>query len=149
MSIAIRDAKPEDADWIVSRLPALSAMYQTKRPLYEDPIYARDGVLSFIRDHLFLIGLDGDDRRGFIAGMVSDHFVNPEIRTLTEMLWWVDPGPSQPRVGLALLRGFTEWGRRHADWITFTRLDAHPSGHRALTRLGFRLQERIYLLEVD
>ena len=149
MSIAVRPAKDDDADWIVSHLPALSKFYATSQPLYEDPCHARDGVLGLIRNHFTRIALLDDVRAGFISGLVTDHPLNPNVRTLTEILWWVPDGPSRARIGMALLDEFVDWGRRHTDWIFFSLKAANPIGANALMRRGFTAKETIYLLECE
>jgi len=52
-------------------------------------------------------------------------------------------------VGLMLLEEFTDWGKRNADWISFSLEDKSPVKDTTLTKRGFRLKERSFILEVN
>src|SRR6476469_848409 len=149
MVISVRPATLSDLDWLMGQLRSFSRFFASKRPLFEDETYARATFATFIEHHLVLIS-DGHGvgPTGFIAGLKMPHLFNPKIMTLTEMFWWVDEKYRGTRSGLLLLQAFTNYGKANADWINFTLEDESPVAERSLTRRGYRLKERNFLMEV-
>lgn len=148
MKPVVRSASLADVDWVMKYLPDISRFYGTKRPLHEDPVYARAGVEALLRDHLLLIATSNGDPCGFIGGYLTVHPLNGHLRSLAEVLWWVPACWGRARIGVTLLDAFVDWGKLNADWIYFSRKPKSPAGHRAMLRRGFRLQELVYLREV-
>jgi hypothetical protein len=150
MGIRVRGASPEDADWLLGQLKAFARFYGTKKSLFGNEAHARTSLLHKIHNHLVLIAEhDTLGPIGFISGYVLPHPFNPEIRLLSETFWWVDEDHRGGRAGLMLLNAFTEWGKANCDWITFALEHHSPVTEKALTRRGFSLQERSYLMEVS
>lgn len=86
---------------------------------------------------------------GFVGGYSIPHPFNPDIKLLSEMFWWVSEEHRGSRAGLMLLNAFTSYGKEHADWVTMAIEHNSPINERALTKRGYKLQERSYLLEVS
>lgn len=147
--IRIRPADANDVPWLVGQLRIFSRFVGTKKPLFSDDEYARIGMTNMVKDHLVLMADDdAHGQVGFIAGLVTPHMMNPTIRTLVEVFWWVAEDHRHTRAGAALLNDFIAWGKAHVDWITFGVEAKSPVRESTLLKRGFRLQERNYLMEV-
>jgi hypothetical protein len=149
MGITVRQAQHTDIDWIVHQLRKFSEFYGTKLSLFGDDAYARERLTWIIDCHVFLVADHSQHGPvGFIAGLAQPHFFNPSIRHLAELFWWVDEAHRGGKAGLLLLRAFTDWGRENCDWITCSLEHHSPVKDETLTRRGFKIQERSFLLEV-
>src|SRR3990167_598229 len=143
----VRAAEPGDVDWMLDELRQFAAWVERKRPLYDAP-HAREWLPRLIAGHFVRVAHTGEARAGFLVGLVGAHPLNPGVRTLTELFWWVAAGHRDSRAGLLLLEAFVEWGKAHADWILLSLEAESLVNEETLNRRGFVLKERGYLLEV-
>lgn len=160
----MREATPDDLDWLIQELRAFSGFYTSKLSLFPaDESGPRAKMLDLINGQFVRIAeirnraepgavtqgwLDGI-RVGFIVGMLGTHFFNPEIRTFTEVFWWVTPEHRGTSAGARLFAEFVEFGKLVADWIVFGLEHNSPVKDETLLSRGFRHQERSFVLEVD
>lgn len=133
---------------MVGELREFSAFFGSKKPLFESADVARAGLICMMAHHLVLVAERDGALVGFIAGMVTPHPYNAKIRVLSETFWWVTPAARGTRAGAVLLVAFVTWGKANVDWITLALETSSPINEDALTKRGFRLFERNYLLEV-
>jgi hypothetical protein len=149
MGTSVRRAKPDDIDWLLGQLKRFAQFYGTKKSLFGDEVYAREFLSQKIESHPFFIAENDSGPIGFISGYLHLHPYNPDIHVLNETFWWVDEAHRGSRAGILLLNAFLEFGYEYsADWIVFT-LESHsPVRDETLTRRGFRVHERSFLLEV-
>ena len=149
MTTTVRHATLNDLDWIVGEFPTFSKHYGTKKPLFQDEDYARRTTADLIENHLVLLA-ECSERgpMGFIFGLCAPHFYNPNIKTLTELFWWVPASYRKTRAGVMLLNEFTSWGKKNCDWITFGIMDSTEVKESALIKRGYIPYERGYLMEV-
>lgn len=143
----MRRAKDSDAEWVFGELRAFAAFIQTKRSLFHEK-YAERAIREAIENHLVFVAEREGERVGFILGMVHRHPFNPDIRVLSEHLWWVVPEHRRTRAASMLLDSFIEWGRAHVDWITFGTSRETALNPRSLLRRGFHTRELCFLMEV-
>lgn len=150
--IHIRRAVASDAGWILGQLRAFAVFFGTKRSLFPSD----DEVALAIVHHLiasleFFIATDNRTLQpaGFIAGALGPHPYNPELRTLTEVFWWVSPERRGSSAGARLLDHFEHVGREKADWIIMTLEAKSPVDPATLARRGYQLHERSFLMEVE
>lgn len=151
--VTVRTATTDDAPWILGSLRAFSAAYGTHRQLFPpSEEQARATLEGMMSNGAFFVALDATgERQGFVGGVFFDHPFNPELRTLTELFWWVSPQHrARTNAAAALLDAFTAHGRTHAQWVTFTHI-VGKTGVRfeQMTRRGYHMQEFTFLLEVD
>lgn len=145
----VREAKPGDMNWLLEQLREFSRFFGSKRSLFPDEGYARVQLERLICEQLFLISQnDYGNQTGFIAGAMGRHWFNPEIRTMTELFWWVKPEHRHSSAGLRLLDALVDYGNRNADWVNFGLEKDSPVADRTLEHRGFRLKERSFLKEV-
>lgn len=149
MQITVRRANEGDLDWVLPQARAFAQFYDSKHSLYMSDEYTRGYFSQLVEKHLFLIA-DSDLHGpiGFIAGWVSPQPYNPSLTALTEQFWWVAEEHRGSRAGLMLLNEFTAWGKAHCQQVWMTLEDKSPIADRSLSKRGYRLKERNYLLEV-
>lgn len=148
MPIQVRPATTQDLDWLIGQLKDFAAFYASKRSLFGEESYVRAVITSMIERHLVLVAERGTELLGFIGGIVTPHFMNPDIQVLTETFWWVSPEHRRTRAGLMLLEAFVGYGKANAQWTQMTLEHESPVADRCLTKRGFQLKEHSYLLEV-
>lgn len=148
MAVTVRKAEFGDIPWLIEQAHAFEEFAGYRRALLRDPLHARDVFTRLITDHLILIATDGAHQMGVIAGWRSPHPFNPTIRVLAEVFWWVPETYRNTRAGVVLLREFERVGRLDTDWVIFSLEHNSPVREAHLTKRGFRMVERAFLLEV-
>lgn len=149
--INVRLATRDDVPWLLGQLESFAAFFGTKRSLFPaDRFVAQTIVVAFVDQLKFFVAVDHATQRplGFIAGALGPHPMNPSVRVLNEVFWWVAPDKRGSSAGGRLFDRFVEFGRANADWIVMTLESKSPVDPASLERRGFSLHERSYLLEV-
>lgn len=148
-NLTIRSAEPLDADWILPELKNFSEFVGTKKKLFGNEDYVRTQVLNVMKNHLLLVAEKEDKTLiGFIGGFFVPHYFNPEIKTLTELAWWVVPSERRSAAGFLLMQGFIDFGKKNSDWIAFGLNEKTPVKPEKLIELGFQPFEHSFLMEV-
>lgn len=147
--IRVRRAIVEDIPAILGDLEEFSEFYGTKLKLYPGHDLARAKVAMLIKQQIFYVATKGSTVIGFVCGLLAPHFLNDDIITLTELLWWVNPEHRGSRAGAMLFNAFMGAGQRYAHWITMTLEVNSPVKPATLLKRGFRLQESYYIHEVQ
>lgn len=145
----LRKAVEADIEDILKELRLFSKFYSSRHGLYNDDDYSRSVVLGLINEHVFIIAEIDNKVAGFISGMIIRHLYNPNIVTLIENFWWVNPLFRGSRAGSMLLDKYVEVGKKYAHWIIGTIEDASPVDERSFLRRGFKFKEKSFLLEND
>jgi hypothetical protein len=148
-SLLVRTAKESDLDFLASEALKFSKFYGTKFQLFPGEELAKKGFESLMTKHLVLISEDNGVPTGFIAGYYLPHPFNPNLILLAESFWWVKEEFRAGRSALKLLNAFVDFGKKHANWITFSLEHHSPVKESCLLKRGFRFQEKSYLLEVE
>lgn len=149
--ITVRRAQSTDIAALMHQLRHFDVFFGAGRSLMpRDENHAVVLLQSLIAQHVFYVAIDSgeSDVAGFIAGHLAAHGFNPDIRTLTELFWWVEPPYRGSRAGSLLLDAYVDDGKRRADWVLMTLEHDSPVNDRVLLKRGFRMKERSYLLEV-
>lgn len=145
--ITTRPAFASDVDWLFEQCEAFAKFYGSKISLAGNPDYGKAFLGGLVEKHFVRIGFKDSERAGFIAGMITPHHFNPDIKMLAELLWWVPEEFRNCGVGARLFKEFTEYGQTNCDWVTFTLEENSPVGDQVLLKRGFRLTEKAYLME--
>lgn len=152
--IHTRAATVDDVPWILGELKKFATFLGTERSLFPNEDYAIAKLQELIETQVFCIAEstienahDGT-RVGFIGGLCSPNFFNPEIMVLTELFWWVTPEWRGTRAGALLFADFLNSGRTRANVIVVSLEEQSPLHEETLTKRGFRRFERSYILEV-
>lgn len=143
-----RSANSEDIDWILGELRVFSKFIRTKYELYGDEAYSKKGIQMLIDEHIFLIAERCGERAGFVAGYFTPHLFNPEIKILCELFWYVNTNHRGSGVGRLLMNEYVAFGKKKAQWTTFSINRFTKLNERSLIKRGFSEHERTFLLEV-
>lgn len=145
--INIRAATPADLPWLLDQARAFDA-FKPGRSRFPDISFAEQRLLGLIDHGVFLIA-HGSESMGFICGFVSPDYFNPQLKLLTELLWWVAPEHRGSRAGHMLLDAFEAHGKKvGCDVVQMTRLANSPVSDRMLARRGYLHVESAYALEI-
>lgn len=142
----VRPACPGDVEWLVGQLRAHAAAAGMERHFSE--AHAREALPRMIAEHVFFVAERDGVPVGYVAGVLTWHYLYPALRILSAILWWVDPAKRFGRAAWMLLREFVAEGRRVADLVCFALAHFTRVSERHLIRLGFKLHEQSYTLEV-
>lgn len=145
--ISIRNANQSDLEWIFEECVAFSRAYEAKFSLAGNRDYGIKFISNVIDNHLMLIAVKDGERAGFIAGLVTRHHFNPNIKQLAELFWWVPEKFRGSAVGGKLFLEFVAFGKQNCDCITMTVENHTPITDEALAKRGFKLTEKAYLME--
>lgn len=149
MDLLIAQATKNDVPEILDELQEFSKFFGTKISLFGDYEESKKIIENFVENHVFLIATKASGELiGFISGMIMPHIYNPTISTLVESFWWVKEKHRGSKAGLKLLEEFIAFGRDNVDWVIMTLESDSPVKETTLTRRGFNLKEKSYLLEV-
>jgi hypothetical protein len=151
VGISIRQAQLSDIDWLLQELEKFSNFYASKYKLFStDEKYNRALITSIVQSHLVIVAYKEDtgEQVGFIAGTIAGHIYNPEIKTLSEMFWWVQEEHRLGRAGMLLLHAFIEYGKKNCQWVTMTIEDNSPINPDSLLRRGFKPKEVSFIMEI-
>jgi N-acetylglutamate synthase-like GNAT family acetyltransferase len=145
--VTTRRANVNDVRWLFACCEDFARFYGSKISLAGNRDYGLQFLENLVLQHYVLIGLKDNMPAGFIAGMVTPHHFNPAIKQLVELLWWVPEEMRNTGVGMKLFEEFLEYGKAHCDWVTFTLEENSPIKDTFLTKRGFRMTEKAYLME--
>ena len=160
-SIRVRQAVEGDIPWILEELQEFDALQGTTRisllprdePMQVQRLHAilygccqsdSKGLIS----NPFFVATRGQRRLGFICGVVTPHFMNPEIVVAYELLFWVPPRNRKTSAGIRLLNHYTDWCRANVDWAFFSIHHDTPMAARHLEKRGYKFVENTFRLEV-
>lgn len=145
--ITTRPAFLSDLDWIFEECKTFAAHYGSKFNLAANESYGRNFISGLIENHYVLVAFKNDKPAGFIAGMITPHHFNPDIKQLAELFWWVPPQYRMSGVGAKLFLEFVAFGKANCDCITMTLEQDTGISDAALEKRGFKLTEKAYLME--
>lgn len=146
----IRKAKFSDVDWLLRHLKDFSDFYGSKHTLFPRQLEATKKILELIENHVALIyETESGEMAGFIVGTLTEHPFNSDVILLTELFWYVLKEHRGTKAAKELINRFTEIGKEKADWVIFGSVVGKTNVNpRSLARMGYRLNELCYLLEV-
>lgn len=146
----IRRAEAKDIPWLLAQLQNFAQFFGTALSLFpRDAEKARLFVTWLIVDHIVFLAEDKDQCRiGFIGGTLAGHPYNADVRTLSELFWWVAEPHRGSSAGARLLDTWVGYGRLNADLVFMSKLAHSPIDERALLKRGFAEHERTYLYDV-
>lgn len=133
----------------MSELKDFSTFFDTAMPVYHSDEHTMKGLKDLMDNHLMLLAEKDGDPKGFICGLINKHMFNPDIRTLTEIFWWVKMGERNTKAASYLIDSFVEWGKENVDWICFSIQQNTPIKPVSLVKRGFEFKEQAFLMEVQ
>lgn len=145
----VRKARADDVDFMIEELKQFAELFESHRSLWPGHEIARQIIGGLIETQVCFVAEQDEKPVGFIVGLLTNHFFNPEIKSLAEMFWWVSKEHRNGRAGAMLLNRFIEFGKQNAHWVTMSLESKSPITDKALLKRGFKLNEKAFLLEVD
>lgn len=145
----IRKAERSDLDQILVLLKNFSDFVENRKKYFKNTDYLHKFLCNIIDNHVFLVAEEGDKIVGLICGYVTPNIFNPEMTTASEVFWWVEDEYKDTFKGARLLRTYLGVCKEYADEIILTLEHNSPIKHKSLERLGFKLRENIFIMEVD
>lgn len=146
--IKIRRAQAEDIPWLLVELKKFAEIHDSRASVIDEET-APDLIKALVEQQVVFIAEKSGEQLGFIGGVLMPHYFNPKIKVLAETFWWVAEEHRGSRAALLLMKEFVEYGKVHADWITMALEALSPVNEKCLTKRGFKLQERAFLMEVS
>jgi len=152
---SVRVADIRDLPYILSELPEYSDSFESNEPMYADEEYAKKFFSLLINEHILFIAEKVESNGdivgcGFAAGLIGPNVYNPMLKTLTVMLWYVNPKFRTTRAGYRLIKEFIQWGKDNdCDRINAARQVGGPIKRETYERLGFRFQEQSFVMEIN
>lgn len=145
--VDIRQATEADIPWLLEELLVFSKFYGTKKSLFGNMDHNEKYLTEIVTNHFMLLAEDGENKTGFIAGLILQHPFNPDIKVLQELWWWVPEKYRGGRSAFKLFKDFSEFGDKYCDMTLFTLEDHSPVSERILTKRGFVRKEITYVKE--
>ena len=148
----IRRATIQDFDRIMEMMIdfANSSPYEAQHnPIYDDE-YVRRLLCNFMQAGMILVGeVKGEIQGMLIAGIAPDVWL-PEVKTMKEIAWWVDPDHRFSTLGFRLLKEYVNCGEKMVesgiiDGFTLTNMEISPDFD--LEKRGWKKIESNFLYE--
>lgn len=142
MTITVRIAELKDLDWIVNSASVNMIGIELQRPdlIYLPRLYQI--VEKGIGEKTFFLAEDGDVPVGVLGSLLSEHLLNPSVKLLTELLWYVLPEYRKTRAGFLLFKYFDNTAKQIAHESVLSILTASSEINiDSLEKRGFKLNE--------
>jgi hypothetical protein len=94
-----------------------------------------------MKDSTAFIAKCDDECVGAIGGLLLPNLFNPDLKSLTEIFWYVLPEFRRTRAGYLLLKAFDAKGKEVADFINMCLLFDSPVSIESLEKRGYILKE--------
>lgn len=132
---------PETMFWFVEVGATRMLLDELKRPelLNKQQLYAL--AAKGMADETAFVVKRGDYCVGALGALLVPNPLNPEIRTLAEIVWYVIPAARKTRAGVLLLKAFDEKAKEVADEATLSTLPSSDVNNSTLEKRGYYLSE--------
>lgn len=135
----------EDFPWCAEVAAVRMLTDEVKRPeLINIPILYKI-VNKMYEDKTGLIGWVDGKRVGCLGGYLSPNLFNPELATMAELIWWVDPEYRNTRIGAHLLSVYDKLVDASPAYDgTFSLLPDSPVNFKSLEKRGYAVAEQAF-----
>jgi hypothetical protein len=153
MSIRVQHATLQDFPWILEQLEDLDEWYfgsrDVKKRFFVDKEHISWSLSSMLEDGIILLAWRGEQRIGYIAGWVTSHPYNPDIKLATHASWFVDEEHRNTKAAIQLMMVFKSTAQAlGCDWVVMSLAPETPIREESMKRWGFVPKDRSYLLEI-
>lgn len=137
--------QPEDFPWCAEVAAVKMLREEVKRPELINTRILYLIVKKMYEDKTGLVAFDGDTRVGCLGGYLSPNLFNPELATLSELIWWVHPDYRKTRVGAMLLAEYDKMAKNTEAYDgTFSLLPHSPINFKSLEKRGYAVAEQAF-----
>lgn len=141
MTILVQPLGLDNIEWFVEVAAVRMLTEELKRPelvnmnrLYE---LASKGAM----DGTAWVATGFNGCIGALGGLITPNPFNPDIVTLAEMFWWVEPDFRESRAGYLLYKAFDKRAEQIADEATMSLLPSSTVHISSLEKRGFMMNE--------
>lgn len=139
----VRLIKPEDFDWCVEVAAIRMLKEEVKRPELINERILRLIVNKMYIDESAVIAFVDGEYAGAVGGFLTPNLLNPDIATMTELIWYVLPEYRNSRVGALLLKAYDKaTSDSPAHEGTLSLLNSSPVNYSSLEKRGFYKEEQ-------
>lgn len=133
-----------DMEWFVETAAVKMLTDEAGKPEYVNiPNLYSLASLGAIAGTAFVAKCDGVPV-GALGGIVSGNPFNPDIKTLTEVFWYVLPEHRNSRVGLMLLNEYMNKAEQVADESTLSLLSTSKVNNASYEKRGYMYTEQTF-----
>lgn len=137
--------EPRDFPWASEVAAVRMLTDEVKRPELINKRVLYLIVKKMYEDKTGLIAWDGDKRVGCLGGYLAPNLFNPDLATLSELIWWVDPEYRKTRVGAMLLSEYEKVAQATEAYDgTFSLLPSSPVNFASLEKRGYYVAEQAF-----
>lgn len=139
-SIVVRRATLADKNWVVEQVKEFQKFMGDFIPFNKPAV--EQLVEVFITHHHMLIADRGGEKCGFVAAMVQPHFLNPDVKVMSEIAWWVPTTHRHTRAGLLLFSALDELATTLGVDVSVVAVEGNsPLTGRVFAKRGYKVQE--------
>lgn len=145
MTYEVKPVTEGDRSWVVNTAAKEMLENEVRRPELYNPQQLHLLYHKVVSDGTGLVCLKDGERVGVVGGVLFPHFLNPGIRVLAEVVWYVSPSARFSRAPYLMMKAYRDLISVRADEGMFTLLHDTPIKDDSLAKLGFEFRERHYL----
>lgn len=146
--ITVEPLKIEDMLWFAEVAAVRMLTEEVKRPelVNLNQIYGLSS--KGMKEGTAFVAKSGYDCVGAIGAVLTPNIFNPDITTLAEVFWWVDPIYRNTRAGALLLKTLENRANEVADEMTLSLLSTSTINIKTLEKRGFQMGEFAFRKEI-
>jgi hypothetical protein len=135
--------QPYDFDWCVHVASVRMLTEEVERPELIDIPTLYLIVNKMYMDKSAVVAQCNGEYVGALGGLLHPNLLNPNIATLSELMWFVLPEYRKTRVGAMLLKSYDEIAAETpAHDATFSLLNRSAVNYKSLEKKGFKIEEQ-------
>jgi N-acetylglutamate synthase-like GNAT family acetyltransferase len=105
-SVVIRQVEGRDLPWIVEQVKEFLLFMGGTIPFNE--AYVKSFSNKIASEGCSFVAEKDGQLVGVIAGTIQPHYLNPDVLTMNELMWWVVPEHRYSSAGLRLLKALDQ-----------------------------------------
>lgn len=148
MTYELRRATDSDIDWMVYEAGYKMIHEELRKP----ELYNVESITELsqrcVSEGTVLIVTKDEEPIGVLGAIMVPHYLNADLNTLVEIMWYVDKENRNGRAGAMLIKSFAELAKIKGVNATLSLLSTSSVSDRTLEKYGFKLTERNYLMEI-
>ena len=133
-------ATSNDVAWIRDVAAKRMLEEEVYKPQYYNSVAIENLINIGITNYTCWVAFKDDKRIGALGALPTNNFLNPEIRMLCEIFWWVDPEHRHSKAGLLLLNAFDKATSSY-DEAAMSLLTVSEVMNNSLQKRGYNLCE--------
>jgi hypothetical protein len=144
MVMELHKLSPESFQWFTEVASVRMLTEELKRPELVNLESIRELSHMLMRaETAWVVKKDGE-YIGAVASVIVPNMYNPNIKTLSELMWYIIPEHRKSRAGYMLLKQLEETGRESADEILLSTIPSSAINMSTLVKRGFIHVENVY-----